>query len=273
MFVPEGNGRTFYIKVNKYLVRALILFFLVFFVGISFLVYKSAEIGMKVQVAYFLKKENKQLQEENAKLYDVVKKIDAMEQTGDYLRRLADIIDINVSSGEPLGIQASQDIERRDSADAELENSRLNAQTLNNTDNAIGSVELSHLRSASIPAIWPVEGWVTKKYDVLPGTEHTGLDIAAKEGTLIRVTAPGIVSSIVTDQDLGIVVTVKHRFGYETRYGHCKLSLVGPGEIVDRGQVIAFLGNTGRSTAPHVHYEIEKNGISEDPALYIQGFH
>jgi len=102
MFVPEGNGRIFYIKVNKYLVRALILFLLVFFAGISFLVYKSAEIGTKIQLAYYLKAENERLREESAKLYAAVKKIDTMERTGDYLQRLADIINVQVASESPL---------------------------------------------------------------------------------------------------------------------------------------------------------------------------
>ncbi len=129
------------------------------------------------------------------------------------------------------------------------------------------------LFAASIPSNWPVEGWITQRFDPRSGSEHSGLDIAAREGTMIRATAPGIVSAVLSDQYLGTVVVVKHRYGFETRFGHCRESIVSPGEIVGRGQVIAFIGNTGRSTAPHVHYEIIKNGRNEDPASYIQGIH
>jgi murein DD-endopeptidase MepM/ murein hydrolase activator NlpD len=94
------------------------------------------------------------------------------------------------------------------------------------------------------------------------------VDFAAQTGTLIRATAPGIVESVVFDTYFGLLITVKHRFGFVTRYGHCSQSLVSKGDKVRRGQTVALVGNTGRSSAPHLHYEVIKNGRHVDPLKY-----
>jgi murein DD-endopeptidase MepM/ murein hydrolase activator NlpD len=125
---------------------------------------------------------------------------------------------------------------------------------------------------AAIPNIRPVEGWITRKFFISPDgakQSHRGIDFAASKGTLIRATAPGYVMKIQDDNFFGLVVTIEHSYGFQTRYGHCSQILVSEGDRVKRGQTIALVGNTGRSSAPHLHYEVIKEGNPVDPLNYI----
>ncbi len=128
---------------------------------------------------------------------------------------------------------------------------------------------------ASTPSIRPVDGWITSKfgYRTSPFTGrkefHSGLDIANKPGTKIIATANGRVSYASGKMYIGNLVVIDHGFGRITKYGHLKKLLVKSGQEVKRGDVIALLGNTGRSTGPHVHYEVRINGTPVNPLKYI----
>ena len=78
-----------------------------------------------------------------------------------------------------------------------------------------------------------------------------------------------MVEDIINDENLGLLVTIKHDHGFMTKYGHCSQVLISKHVSVKRGQTIALVGNTGRSTAPHLHYEILKDGKNIDPAKYL----
>lgn len=99
---------------------------------------------------------------------------------------------------------------------------------------------------------------------------HEGLDFPANSGTPIRAAADGIVSEADHTPDYGNLVKVEHGAGLETRYAHASKLLVKVGERVIKGQIIAEVGSTGRSTGPHLHYEIRLNGNSLDPRNYLQ---
>ncbi len=128
---------------------------------------------------------------------------------------------------------------------------------------------------ASTPSIWPTRGWVTSGfgYRKSPFTgipeKHEGLDIAARMGSEIRATADGMVVLSGRENGYGNMVEVDHGYGVMTRYGHNSKNLVNVGDKIKRGQVIALVGNTGRSTGPHVHYEVLVNGIPVSPRNYI----
>jgi murein DD-endopeptidase MepM/ murein hydrolase activator NlpD len=129
---------------------------------------------------------------------------------------------------------------------------------------------------AHTPAIRPVSGWVTSRfgYRQSPFTGkrefHKGLDIANRVGTPIVATADGVVSYSGRKGLLGKVVVIDHGHGLVTRYGHVDALKVEVGAAVNRGQVIAHVGNTGRSTGPHLHYEVRLNGVPVNPTAYIQ---
>jgi len=126
----------------------------------------------------------------------------------------------------------------------------------------------------SIPGHWPldVQGFVTRG-QVGPGDpaeSHAGIDIAAPQGTPVRAAGGGTVEAAGMDRDYGLFVLLRHPEGYETMYGHASRLLVAEGDLVQAGQVIALTGSSGRSTAPHLHFEIRREGKSLDPLTMVR---
>ena len=110
-----------------------------------------------------------------------------------------------------------------------------------------------------------------QRVDPFTGGEefHEGIDFAAPEGTRIRAVAAGIVTWAGARGGYGNMVQIDHGNGYATRYGHAYKVLVHVGETVNRGDVLALVGDTGRSTGPHVHFEVLKNGHEVNPARFV----
>ncbi len=128
---------------------------------------------------------------------------------------------------------------------------------------------------ASAPSIWPVRGWVTSDFSVRldPYTGervmHEGLDVAASLGTPVRAPADGTVVFNGIEGGYGHVLVLDHGYGLKTRYGHLSRIDVKVGEKVRRGQLMAAVGNSGRSTGPHLHYEVRVNGVADNPRKFI----
>jgi len=128
---------------------------------------------------------------------------------------------------------------------------------------------------ASAPSIWPVRGWVTSDFSVRldPYTGermmHEGIDVAAGVGTPVRAPADGTVVFAGLEGGYGHVLVLDHGYGLKTRYGHLSRIDVKVGEKVKRGEYIAAVGNTGRSTGPHLHYEVRVNGMADNPRKFI----
>ncbi len=127
----------------------------------------------------------------------------------------------------------------------------------------------------STPSIKPSRGWFTSKfgYRISPFTGrpamHNGLDLAATPGTPVFASADGVVIFAGYDETYGKLVSVDHGYGVTTRFGHNSQIFVHVGQRVNRWDVIASVGNTGRSTGPHLHYEVRVNNIPVDPINYI----
>ena len=128
---------------------------------------------------------------------------------------------------------------------------------------------------ASTPSIWPTRGWVTSDFGTRmdPYTAerrmHQGLDIATPHGQPVYSPSDGTVVFSGTEGGYGKVLVIDHGYGVKTRYGHLSEILVHLGDRVGRGDKIALVGNTGRSTGPHLHYEVRVNGIPENPRKFI----
>ena len=122
------------------------------------------------------------------------------------------------------------------------------------------------------PSIWPAKGVVSSPYGLRWGGSdfHPGIDIANDMGTPIRATADGVVSIAGWNSGgYGNMVDIDHGNGVMTRYGHASYVVVSAGQQVKRGQIIAYMGSTGFSTGPHVHYEVRINGQAVDPSGYL----
>lgn len=124
--------------------------------------------------------------------------------------------------------------------------------------------------TAMLPRLWPLEGpgYVTR--GLRAGSGHPGMDIAVRGGTRVLASGGGTVLAAGEDPVYGRFVRIGHDSGYESTYGHVSRVLVTARERVRGRQVIALSGNTGRSTAPHLHFEIRKDGAPVDPATLVR---
>jgi len=125
----------------------------------------------------------------------------------------------------------------------------------------------------TVPSLWPleVEGYVTRGSADSSDYSgpHPGLDVAVPVGTPIRAAGGGTVVEVGDDAKYGKFVRLEHRDGYETLYAHASQILVKQGEKIPSGRAIALSGNTGQSTAPHLHFEVRQGGAAVDPMLLI----
>jgi len=133
------------------------------------------------------------------------------------------------------------------------------------------------LRERVIPSGRPItKGWMSsrfgKRVDPFNGKQeyHKGVDFAGKEGTDVLSVGDGVVTWSGKRSGYGKLVEINHGNGYVTRYGHNQENLVKAGDTVEKGQMIALMGSTGRSTGPHVHFEVLRNGKPVNPSRYIK---
>ncbi|HYW02692.1 MAG TPA: M23 family metallopeptidase [Gammaproteobacteria bacterium] len=153
--------------------------------------------------------------------------------------------------------------------------------TVSNRSRQLGILEQMllrrHLHAEVMPKGRPVRhGWLSSGYgpriDPFTGKEgfHPGFDFAGKRGTKVHAVAAGVVDYAGRDGGYGNLVEINHGGGYKTRYGHNEKILVHVGETVKRGQVISLMGSTGRSTGPHVHFEVRYDGRAINPARFVR---
>jgi murein DD-endopeptidase MepM/ murein hydrolase activator NlpD len=162
--------------------------------------------------------------------------------------------------------QMRSDVERLQSEAASQETSLSEIEKVLQTKREI----LTHT-----PSIWPVQGWVTSDFGFRPDPftgliqMHEGIDISNRTGTIVVAPANGFISDIGNDWAHGKFLVISHGFGMTSRYSHLNKALVKTGQKVKRGDKIAEVGTTGKTTGPHLHYEVRLNGIPVNPMRYI----
>ena len=119
-----------------------------------------------------------------------------------------------------------------------------------------------------LPITWPAEGPVVSTFGHRRSGWHGGIDIKAPLGTPVQAAAPGLVVTAGVEARYGLVVKVEHKAGFMTVYAHNDVNLVEVGDRVDAGDLIALVGNTGRATTYHVHFEVRRDGLAYNP-LYL----
>ena len=132
-------------------------------------------------------------------------------------------------------------------------------------------VDSQQALARATPSIWPIAGWLSSGYgnrsDPFTGQPdfHAGLDISADKGTPVRAPADGVVELAAYNGNYGNCIMISHGYGIGTRFGHLSGYAVGVGQKVRRGDVIGYVGSTGRATSSHLHYEILLNGSPINP--------
>jgi murein DD-endopeptidase MepM/ murein hydrolase activator NlpD len=171
-----------------------------------------------------------------------------------------------------------ENIDTSDNGSLDMENLK---KQIANTMETVGEIKdyLSQQRDLYVatPKGWPVEGHITSAFGAREHPSsgedefHNGMDIAAEPGRPVKATADGIVSFSGWSGGSGNLVALAHGLGYSTFYGHNRMVAVKVGQKVKRGQVIGYIGSTGNSTGPHVHYEVWLDGRPVNPDKYLSG--
>ncbi len=241
------------------------------------------------------KTERRAVQEEKAKmgylaqsLERLTAKMEKLQEFDHKLRIIADLPEME-DTDETLGVGGTvldtQDAAEEEFADftedaIEVEESieDLDEQAALQEESFYELIEFLEERKSlllSTPSIRPTRGWVSSGFGFRksPFTGqrqfHRGVDFASRVGTPVLATADGVVIRSAKDRLFGRIVEVDHGNGYITLYGHNSSNFVKKGDRVKRGQVIGTVGNTGRSTGPHLHYEVRLNGVAVNPDRYI----
>lgn len=206
-------------------------------------------VASRASRAALLERENRKLEAENAKVDEIAENLERTERAYAQIREMAGL--------PPVGPGA---------ANAAVE-PRPRPGTLESGEPAPPSESTG---PDSVPSGWPlaIKGFVTAGFSGPEG--HLGVDIAVPVHTPVVATAEGSVVAAKSDPVYGHYVVLDHGGGIETMYGHNALLLVEEGERVTRGQAIAYSGNSGRSTAPHLHYEVRREGRAVDPAPFLR---
>lgn len=266
IIIPENGDRTFTLRIQRgliYTAGILLLGMVVLFLYMA-VVHKS--LLSKAMRADRLDRENAVLRTQALKIAELEGELTQLGASRQYLCELA-----GLSAEEQRRIEDQQGTEELSSLPLEL--SMLQAGfTVGDVLPVDAVFDTTGSRDSSVPTLWPVRGWITAEFnEEMPGRmgPHRGVDIAASQGTPILAAAEGVVTLSGWDTNLGLVVVVDHQNGLSTLYGHCSQILVQVGDPVNQGEVVAHLGNTGRSSAPHLHFEVRESGVAVDPRAYL----
>lgn len=212
-----------------------------------------------------LKQENERLREYNSRVVELERELDEYKT---FVARVAELAGISFNG--QVETQAA-DFEEEEESDTV----QLTSIIVEEEDTTAGFADSAAAEPDSlrrIPSGSPIEGWITKSFTMnVPGLSgaHPGVDFAAKTGTEVKTTADGIVVLAVWEETYGNLVAIDHGNGFTTYYGHNSKNLVKVGDRVSRGMVVALSGNTGMSSAPHLHYEIRKDDVPVDPKSFL----
>ncbi len=190
-----------------------------------------------------------------------------------------DLLGVGGSAPEDLNVDLELQ-ERHNQLIKDMHNQIKKLEDTSATQKSVFSKLLKDLKEqknimAHTPAIRPTEGWISSGfgYRKSPFTGkrefHKGVDIANRKGTPILAPAEGTVSFVGKKGSFGNLIVIDHGYGIITRYAHIEKITCKRGDIVQRGDVIAQMGNSGRSTGPHLHYEVRLNGVPVNPSKYI----
>ncbi|VAW38552.1 hypothetical protein MNBD_DELTA02-1121 [hydrothermal vent metagenome] len=291
--LPSDSSKSKKIRVSQNLFRAGSVVFGLFLIICAYVVIDYGAMKLQVRDHGELKKENTsqkiELQALSSRVNEVESRMAKLKTFDKKLRILANI-DVPVKSAEqghtgmggPVPDQAYF-LSVEEKKKALIDNMRSDITSLEGETRLQerSFTELQeHLLSqssilASTPSIMPARGWLTSTFgnrkDPFTGRrhKHRGIDVANRIGTPVKAPADGIVTRVTRLPQFGKMVEVSHGYGTKTRYGHLSKINVKVGQKIKRGEKIAAMGNTGRSTGPHVHYEVVVNGVHVNPYKYI----
>ncbi len=260
MIIPEGSKRIFSRTFRSSFFKVIMAFLIIWVISLVVVTFFYSRLSVMALKASMLEEENHNLRGYLARVVDIEK---SFKKNRELTARLAQMAGLDLEDfQQPEGINF-------DSALAAA------PDTGHGITMSLDELQIpltrKELAKQTIPGGRPLYGWITRAFSTgeESGEKHAGLDFAVKTGTTVAATASGLVAFAGWDEYLGNLVIIEHGNGYQSLYGHNEKLLVEEGDNVLKGDVIALSGNTGHSTAPHLHYEIRKDGVQVDPTPYL----
>ena len=277
------------VRVRGWMVFALFILFVLLLAGnIHYWHYFTSNSHLKTELA----KSTKDAEAQDEQLYNLKNRIQGLEEDLKRIRNFDSQLRVMINLDEVVETDTAQGgTKTNEFVDHYLPNHNKDMlRAMNNfldglADDAklvddrqqelIASLKKNPELSLATPTIWPTEGWVTSPFGnrLSPFTGqrefHQGLDISGKIGTPVYAPAAGTVTFTGIDGGYGKTIVLKHGTGIVTRYCHMHKYSVAKDDTVERGDLIGYLGNSGRTTGPHLHYEVRLNGVCVDPLRYI----
>ncbi len=297
MIVPHTEESTYSIRLPLFVVQLLVAFSALCLAGLLILVYSYRNALNDAKEVQALRQINQAQQDEiNAFAYETQKLIEQMGQIEMLAELVAEKLGISLDEEE---VEEDKDASSMGKGGGELRLYASRSSEARVLDRAVANIEmLQNLipekaesmellevevdkfvrRLAATPSIWPTSGGrLTSGFGMRRSpfnraiTQfHSGIDIAGAHGSPIYATADGTVSFAGYRGGYGNMVLINHGYGFETCYAHLSRFAVSSGQWVKRGQVIGYMGRTGRATGTHLHYEVRVNGVAVNPMNYIR---
>jgi len=263
----ERNVRRIRLSYRGLRIAALVSLFIVAIGVVAIVSYGS--VASRATRATLLERENGRLREENRKVDLLAENLERTERAYRQIREMAGLPPPESMSGTVSGMARGVATGEGEGATTEpLGPVTLAASAEEQTRERPVAPRGSSTDSGH-PSLWPltVKGFITAGYTGEDG--HPGVDIAVPRNTPVVATAPGVVKSVGFDSLYGRFVVLEHPGDLETMYAHNEVLLVKAGARVERGETIAYSGSSGRSSAPHLHYEVRRDGAWLDPRPYL----
>lgn len=259
---PAQAERTFQIDLPRWSLRLLGA---ILVASLALVLVGGVLYGRLIRDAVVLREvrqENELLRARAARLEEIEQDVAQLDRVRKQLYSLAGVPDAEAGAIKLAGSDA-QDVPAQDS-----EGTKIPPAVQDEGDRAAQAVPDAPLSTA------PFRGPVSRGFAVATerSPEHTGVDIAGREGADVVAAGDGIVEFAGENDTFGNMLIIRHAGAWETRYGHNKELLVAQGDSVRAGQVVALLGSTGQSSAPHLHFEIHYDGTPVDPGIYFPAY-
>ncbi len=293
MFVPGPNERVRTLSISKSVIKSVLASFLAVIVLSLYLVYDYSDVKDKVGELQSMREElmqqKAQVQNFALNLLDYKRQMFLLRDLDTKLRRVVSLGPrdkaqqvLGIGGPDELGLQNLTSLGEKKQEEALKEMHEELTQLKGAASKQETSLQMlieyfEDKRSlfASTPSVWPVRGWVTSPFGNRTSpftgipTFHEGMDIAAQTGTPVVAPADGVVIRAGFGTGYGNMVELSHGYGIKTIYGHNSRLNVKAGQRVKRGDVISYVGDSGSSTGPHLHYEVRLNGLPVNPVRYL----
>lgn len=280
LIFPEGTTRVRHLQLNFAVLRLCFYFLLALFVAVGFLLYDYWRIRIDYPELSQLRVERRLYEQKLVQLAtemnNLRKDMVVLAQNDARVRTMHQLPVEEIANPVGVGGPSEASPTRISRIQEEIDQLRMAIDLRRQSQEEIrGLFNDQHSIFSAKPSGWPVKGWLTSLFGMRksPFTGrrvfHEGLDIACRTGTPITASADGIVSFSGIKSGYGKMVIIDHGYGYQTCYGHNSKIFVKVGQRVKRGEKIAAVGNTGRSTGSHLHYEVRLNGTPVNPRKYL----